>query len=103
RADVVRTFTFSPQDVVVQKGPAGVVVAMQGAVPDGAPGAPELPVVPVFVELNAGQRVRSATFEATGWAPLGTAPGRLRTAAAVSPGFPRLGSDPDPAIYGSND
>ena len=100
-ADVVKSFDFSPSSVVVQAGPAGVVVAMDGAVPEGAPGSPELPAVPVFVELAVGQRARSASIEAGGWVSLGTAPGRLRTAAAISPGFPRLGSDADPAIYGS--
>src|SRR4029079_19347105 len=50
RADVVRTFTFSPHDVAVVQGPAGVVVAMEGGVPDGAPGGPELPAVPAFIE-----------------------------------------------------
>jgi hypothetical protein len=103
RADVVRTFTFSPQDVAVVPGPAGVVVAIKGGVPDGAPGGPELPAVPVLIELESGQRVRTGTITATAWAPLGKAPGRLRTAAAVSPGLPRLGSDPDPAIYSSSD
>ena len=86
RADVVRTFTFSPHDVAVVQGPAGVVVAIQRGVPDGAPGGPELPAVPVFIELEPGQRVRSSTITATAWAPLGTAPGRLRTAASESPG-----------------
>ncbi|MEP7029098.1 MAG: C25 family peptidase propeptide domain-containing protein, partial [Candidatus Eisenbacteria bacterium] len=103
RADVTRSFNFSPSSVVVNATPAGVVVAMEGAVPEGAPGAPELPVVPVFVELAAGQRARSATVVASGWTSLGTAPGRLRTAAAVTPGFPRLGSNADPSIYGSAD
>jgi hypothetical protein len=103
RADVVRTFTFSPHDVAVVQGPAGVVVAIQGGVPDGTPGGPELPAVPAFIELEPGQRVRSSTITATDWAPLGRAPGRLRTAAAVSPGLPRLGSDPDPAIYSSTE
>lgn len=103
RADVVRAFTFSPRDVAVTPGPAGVVVAMQGAVPEGAPGGPELPAVAVFVELEAGQRVRSSSITPHGWVTLGTAPGRLRSAAAAQPGLPRLGSDPDAAIYASRD
>ncbi len=103
RGDVVKSFEFSPSFVVVNQTAAGVVVALEGAVPDGAPGAPELPVVPVFVELAAGLRARSATIEASGWTTLGTAPGHLRTAQAIVPGFPRLGSDEDPAIYGSKE
>ena len=102
-ADVVRTFTFSPHDVAVVAGSAGTVVAMTGAVPDGAPGEPELPAVPVFIQIDAGQRVRSSTITALAWAPLGTATTRLRTAAAAQPGLPRLGSDPDAALYASRE
>src|SRR5262249_27959892 len=37
-----------------------------------------------------------------GWVSLGAPAGKLRTAAGVSPGFPRVASAPDPALYASS-
>jgi len=103
RADVVHTFDFSSHDVKIESSPDGAVVALFGGVPDGKPGQPELPVVPAYVDLPAGERVRSYTVEALGWTSLGAPVGKVRSAAEVSPGFPRLSSVPDPTLYASND
>src|SRR5206468_4103637 len=44
----------------------------------------------------------SYTVEALGWVSLGAPVGRLRTAAGVSPGLPRVPSAPEPGVYGSD-
>jgi hypothetical protein len=103
RADIVRTFDFSPRDARVVPSPDGAVVSLVGGVPDGKPGEPELPAVPVCVDVAAGTHVRSVSFEGLGWVSLGTPAGKLRTAASASPGFPRVGSDADAALYASAD
>ncbi len=103
RADVVRTFDFSARDARVIPSPDGAVVALLGGVPDGKPGEPELPVVPAYLDLQPGERVKSCTIEPLGWVSLGAPAGRLRTAAAVSPGLPRVTSAPDAGVYASAD
>ncbi|MGH7726061.1 MAG: C25 family cysteine peptidase [Candidatus Eiseniibacteriota bacterium] len=102
-AEIVREFSFSPSEVATLGGPDGLRISIRGGVPAGAPGAPELPTVPVWVDVPAGDRVTSITVEARGYVPFATAQGRVRAAAAVSPGFPRVGSAPDASIYGANE
>src|SRR5262249_35128820 len=53
--------------------------------------------------LSPGQRVKGVSIEALGWVSLGAPAGKLRTAADVSPGFPRVASAPDAGLYASND
>ncbi|MEO6462143.1 MAG: hypothetical protein ABIP29_03625, partial [Candidatus Eisenbacteria bacterium] len=80
--EVVRTFTFAPHEVSVQRASTGARVSIAGGVGVGAPGEPEVPAVPAYVEIPAGERVTKVTFEATGWAPVPSDAGRVRAAAA---------------------
>ncbi len=99
-AEIVRQFSFSPSEVSLRPGPDGLSIGLRGGVPDGRPGAPELPRVPAWVEIPEGERVTGIAIEANGFLPIAARQGRVRAAAAVSPGFPRVASDPDAAIYG---
>ncbi len=101
-ADVVRTFTFAPHEVDVQRTLDGVRVSVAGGVPMGAPGTPEFPAVPAYIELADGERVVDVAFEVGGWAPVAAASGRVRAAATFSPGLPGSVSAPDAELYGAN-
>src|SRR5882672_1653087 len=101
--DVVRTFDFSPADVHLVQSPEGAAVTLAGGVAGGRQGEPELPVVPAFVDVDAGTRVTRVSIEALGWAPLGKVAARVRTVAAAAPGLPRVASTADPALFASAD
>lgn len=101
--EIVREFTFSPSDVSLTPGPDGLRISVTGAVPDGRPGAPELPAVPAWIDVPSGDRVTTVAIEAFGYVSVGSDRGRVRTAPAVSAGLPRIASEPDAAVYGAND
>ncbi len=101
-ADVVRTFTFSPHDVGIERSVDGVRVSIAGGVPMGSPGRPEFPAVPAFIELGEGERVESVTFEVANWLPVSIGAGRMRTAAAFSPGLPVSVVAADAALYAAD-
>jgi hypothetical protein len=101
-AEIVRTFNFAPHEVSVLRSSTGARISLVGGVPVGEPGQPETPAVPAYVEIPDGERVTGVSFEAAGWAPVPSDAGRIRAAAALSPGFPIRGSEPDPALYAAD-
>ena len=100
-AEIVRTFTFAPHEVTVERASTGARVVIAGGVGVGAPGEPEVPAVPAYVEIPAGEKVVGVTFEAAGWTPVPSDFGAIRPAAAASPGFPIEGSTPG-ALYAAD-
>jgi len=101
-ADAVRTFTFAPHEVEVQRTAEGMRVSIAGGVPMGAPGQPEFPAVPAYIELADGERVADVTFEVGGWAPVSGGAGRVRPAATFSPGLPASVAAPDAGLYAAD-
>jgi hypothetical protein len=98
-AAIVRTFHFAPHEVSVLPSTTGARITLVGGAPMGEAGEPETPAVPAYVAIPDGERVVGVTFEAAGWVAVPSDAGRIRAAAAPSPGFPVRGSEPDAALY----
>src|SRR5512137_1583013 len=69
---VLRTFTFSPADVVAAADEQGYTrYTLSGGVPWGEPGGPELPALSVLVDLPEGTRALSVRAVPGGFVTVG--------------------------------
>src|SRR5262245_49375727 len=73
QAAVVRTFSFSRQDVRVEQDARGFArYSLTGSQPWGVQRGPEIPAVSVLVDLPVGQRAVSVHAEAVSFEDLGS-------------------------------
>ncbi|MFO7675256.1 MAG: C25 family cysteine peptidase [bacterium] len=98
------TLSFRRADFALDERDGYAVVTGAGMDVTGKPGAPQLPVVPLALELPGQAKVRAVRVEADGWRELAAAvpfpaqpqrPLSLRTAAAAF-------TAPDPAFYATD-